>query len=117
MSNIENYSLSRQLLKEGKINKDFEQTISKLSLQEIIALKLDISARNFKGKFYGANLYYTLPAIAREAAVQYAMSVCKTKVAASLLLGVPRTTLKKLLRSNMKHLYFICENNRRVDLS
>lgn len=117
MSDIKDFSFARYLIKEGKISKDFEQTLSKIPLEDIIALKLEISSRMMKGKYYGSNIYYTLPAITRDAAIKYALSVCKTQVEVCMLLGISRFELKEILKKSMRHIYFIIENNRKIDVS
>ncbi|SVE04946.1 uncharacterized protein METZ01_LOCUS457800, partial [marine metagenome] len=64
---MKNYSLLRELKKQGKISSSFETQLSNLSLEEIIALKLEVAAKTVKGKFYGFPLYHALPNITKEA--------------------------------------------------
>ena len=52
-----NYSISKKLKLENRIDEDFEARLNNLSLEDIIALKLELSSKTYKGKFYGLQLY------------------------------------------------------------
>ena len=47
------YSIAKELRKENKINNEFEAMLSHLTMEEIIALKLELATRSVGGKFYG----------------------------------------------------------------
>jgi hypothetical protein len=85
---MKNYSLLREMKKQGKISNSFEIQLSNLSLEEIIALKLEVAAKTVKGKFYGFPLYHALPNITKEAVFRWAVSICDTKTNASRVLGI-----------------------------
>ena len=85
---MKNYSLLRELKSKGKISGSFEAQLSNLSLEEVIALKLEIAAKTVKGKFYGFPLYHALPNITKEAVFRWAVSICDTKTNASRVLGI-----------------------------
>ena len=64
MSNKKYKSISRVLKSKGKSCEEFEQMLSALSFEEIIALKLELSAKMTKGKLFGFpiwNLFRILP--------------------------------------------------------
>ena len=81
-------SLSKDLKKQGKINSSFEIQLSQLTIEDLIALKLELSAKSFNGKMYGFPLMKNVTNIAREAVIKFALSVTPSKTEASDLLGL-----------------------------
>ena len=71
---------------------------SGLSLEEVLALKLELSSRLFKGKFFGLPIWKSLPYIIREATLKYALSVTKSKKDASRLLGLNLSEMNKMIK-------------------
>lgn len=96
---LKKFSITSLLRSQGKITDEFEVMLNNLSLEELIALKLEISSRFLKGRMYGLNLFKSLPRIARDAAVKYAISACGNKNEAALILGVTTKTLYSIIRS------------------
>jgi len=96
------YSISKELRKENKINNEFEAMISHLTMEEIIALKLELATRAVGGKFYGNYLFKVMPYIAKEAVVRYALSATETKKAAAMFLGVTRKEFNRIHRRYFK---------------
>jgi len=96
------YSISKELRKENKINNEFEAMISHLTMEEIIALKLELATRAVGGKFYGNYLFKVMPYIAKEAVVRYALSATDTKRAATMFLGVTRKEFNRIYRRYFK---------------
>ena len=84
-------TISSKLKSKYKISKEFEAMLSNLSLEEIIALKLEISSRPLKGKMY-LPLHKALIPMVKQAAVYFANSVSNSKSAAAKILGVSRRT-------------------------
>jgi hypothetical protein len=71
------YSLKEIFLKEGKINEDFLICLSQLSLEDLIALKLEISSRfpnKMKNRLFGLPFWTSLGYIAKDAALKWAVS-------------------------------------------
>jgi hypothetical protein len=58
------HSLSKKLKEEGKSSDEFEVWVGRLTIEELIALKLEVSARILGGKLYGFNLWSAMPKIA-----------------------------------------------------
>ena len=67
----ENWSLSKKLKKQNKINDEFEAILSHLALEEVIALKVELAAKACGGKFYGNYLLKATKYIAEEAIIKY----------------------------------------------
>ena len=96
------YSISKELRKENKINNEFEAMLSHLTMEEIIALKLELATRAVGGKFYGNYLFKVMPYIAKDAVVRYALSATETKKAATMFLGVTRKEFNRIYRRYFK---------------
>ena len=94
----ENWSLSRKLKKQNKINNEFEAILSHLSLEEVVALKIELAARACGGKFYGNYLLKATKHITDEAIVKYALSACRTKKAAARFLGINIQHLNAIMK-------------------
>lgn len=83
-----NHSVINKLRKEGKITKEFEVLISSLSLENLIAIKLELATRAVNGKLYGLPLWRNLTHITREATLKYAISATKSRAEAMRFLGL-----------------------------
>ena len=101
-----NYSISRKLKLESRIDEDFLVKLNSISLEDIIALKLELSTKTFKGKFYGLQLYKYIPEIAKDAAVKYAIAATNSKINASYILGISYRHLKYLQKGREYEKYF-----------
>ena len=92
------YSIIRKLRKEGKLPEEMEIFVSNLSLEDLIALKLEIASKPISGKLYGIPIWKSIPFIVRDAVLKTAVSVCKTKVDAANLLGMDVDKMNNLLK-------------------
>ena len=92
------YSISRTLRIAEKSSEEFEAMLSHLTLEEIIALKLEISAKMINNKLYGFDLWKSVPRIARDAVLKFAYSATKSKADACRMLGIKPAELSKLIR-------------------
>ena len=82
------HSLSKKLKQEGKSSDEFEVWIGRLTLEELIALKLEVSARMLGGKLYGFNIWSAMPKIAKDAALMFAISSSNTIEEAATILNM-----------------------------
>jgi len=78
-----------ELKREGRVNEDVLNVVSDLTLEELISVKLELSAKMFNGKLYNFPLWYNLPYIIRESLLNFVNRNCKTKVDMSNTLGIP----------------------------
>ena len=92
------YSISNKLKSEGKIDEKFEIQLSTLTLEEILALRLELAAKCVNYKLYGTNIWQKLPDIAKDAVLKYAYMAGKTKAEMASFLGVDKSRLRKLLK-------------------
>ena len=82
-------SFISELKHEGRINENFINIVSDLKLEELIAVKLEQSAKVTGGKFYNFPLWHALPYVCRDACFKFVTSVCTTKSDMASFLGLP----------------------------
>mgnify|MGYP003677593054 CR=1 FL=1 len=82
------YSLRNKLLRENKINSDFEVILNTLTLEEIIALKLELSNLYINNKLYNFPLYKSIKYIIKESLLIFALSSTRTTRDAAGVLGI-----------------------------
>jgi len=78
-----------EMKKEGRINQDFLDKTSEMTLEELIAVKLELSAKMVSGKLYNFPIWYSLPFIVRESLLNFVDRNCKTKADMANTLGLP----------------------------
>jgi len=83
-----NYSMSNKLKKERRSNDEFEIMLSSLSLEEVIALKLELSTKPVSNRLYGIPLWSSLQNIVQDAVFKYAFSATRTQAEAMRFLGL-----------------------------
>ena len=93
-----------ELRSEGRINEDFLNTVSELKLEELIAVKIEMSARMTKGKLYNFPIWYTLPNVCKDACMKFASRVCNSKSDMASLLGIPYNVFVQIYREYNKNL-------------
>ncbi len=86
--NVENFSLSKKLREENKSNDLFEIMIGNLTLEELIALKLEMTYKNNKTPLYGIPLFRVLHSIVQDAVFKFAISITPSKYKARMFLGL-----------------------------
>jgi len=89
-SDNKNYNLKNKLLKEKKIDKLFLEKLRFVTLEEIITLKLLVSAESLSGKLYNFPFLKYSQEICKEAVVRFALSMANNRREASLILGMKK---------------------------
>ena len=74
-----NHSVSNKLRKENKVTDEFEVMLNNLSLEELIALKLELAAKAAGGMLYGLPIWYSMQHIIKDAVLKYAYSATRRK--------------------------------------
>ena len=98
-SKYSEYSFSKFLRINNKSSDEFEFMLNNLSLEEVIALKLELSAKTINGKLYGFYLWTSLHKIVRESILLFAISSTRTLDQAQALLGLKdHIQMKKVVR-------------------
>lgn len=82
------YSVANKLRREKKTSPEFEVMLNGLSLEEVIALKLELAAQASGSPLYGVPIWKNLITIVRDAVIKFSLSVTRTKKEAARLLGM-----------------------------
>jgi len=101
-----NYSISKFLRKQNKTTIEFEIMFNSLSLEEVIALKLELASNVAGSKLYGFKIWKSLPEIIKDAVLKYALSATRTKAESMRFLGLNVSMYRKLLSKYQIDNYF-----------
>jgi len=82
------YSIINKLKFEKKINEAVLNNINNISLEDLIAIKLELSTRYLYGKFYGIPIWRLTRHAVTDALLKTALSIARTKKEAARFLGV-----------------------------
>lgn len=105
-TNLSLVSVSRKLLNENKINQEFLDRLTFITYEELIALKLEQTAKIMGTPYLGFSLWNTFRDICRDALVKYAYSVGLTAAEASMIIGISRKHFHKITRRYHPKYYF-----------
>jgi len=94
----QNYSIARKLRKQRKTSIEFEIMLSNLTMEELIALKLEMAAKPLGGKLYGFKIWDAIENISRDAVFKFAVSATTSKKDAMRLLGISGSNFNKLYK-------------------
>jgi len=100
------YSMARKLRREGKSTVEFEVMLNNLSLEDLIALKLELASKVAGSKLYGFKLWHSIPDLVRDAMLKYALSATRTKNEAQRFLGIDSLNYKKMLKKYQTESFF-----------
>lgn len=105
-SKYEYYSIINKLRKERKINKEFESIVSNLTLEDLIALKLELSTRLVNNRLYNLPIWENMLRITQEAVLKYSISACRSQVEAMRFLGLQEGQFFDLMKKyNVKSFF------------
>ena len=99
-------SLLRKLRREGRINEEFEVFIGSLTLEEVIALKLELSVKTQGSPLYGLPLLSSMHNIVQDAVLKFAISTTQTSSEAARFLGLDQAQLLPLIKKFRIYDYF-----------
>ena len=100
------YSISKKLRKESNLNDELETMFNKLSLEEVIALKLELAAKASGGYIYGMPIWRSLKYIVESAVLKFALSTTRTRLEAARFLGLNKREYNKINRIYNIESYF-----------
>ena len=100
------YSVLRKLKRDKKTTEEFEVMLANLSLEEVIAMKLELASRTVGGKLYGLPLWHSLNNITKEAVFKYVISASRTKMEAARFLGITTAYFNRLYKRYEVDSYF-----------
>ncbi len=96
--NVENFTTSKKLREQNKSNDLFEIMVGNLTLEELIALKLELTYKNIGTPLYGIPLFRVLHSIVQDAVFKFACSVTPSRYKARIFLGMDNTQFYELLK-------------------
>lgn len=99
-------SVRIKLEEEGLINNELLVLIAALSLEDLIALKLEIACGEVRNRLYGFDIWRNLKPIVQESVLKFAISTRKSKKDAARFLGLNYLEFKKLLTKYSIEDYF-----------
>lgn len=80
--------------------------INSLTLEEVIALKLELSSKELNGRLFGFDIWASATNIIKEAILIYAISATKSKRDAARFLGISRNNLIEEIKNYQIDKYF-----------
>ena len=92
------YSVINKLKDENKISEQTLNNINNLALEDLVAIKLELTTRYICGKLYGLPLWRVTRHTVTDALLKTALSISKTKKEGARFLGINYTEFNKLLK-------------------
>ena len=89
------YSFRNKIKKEKKITDEFEVMFNSLTLEELIALKLELSSEYINNRLYNIPIWNSIHYICREAVLKYALSACRSIKDAASLMGISESDFRR----------------------
>jgi len=99
-------SVSIKLGEQGLINNQLWTLISGMSLEDLIALKLELSCNEVNERLFGFDIWRNLKPIVQEAVLKFAISTRSSKKDAARFLGLNYLDFRKLLAKYKVEEYF-----------
>ena len=97
---VKKYSLKKDLLKKDLIDNKFCNQLNRLTLEDLISLKLEISSETVKGKLMGFPIVKFVNDITREAIIKFALSVTGSYRAAAKILGMSHAEIYNFVKKH-----------------
>ena len=96
----------KKLRKEGKTTEEFEILLNNLTLEEIIAIKLELSCKTAGSPLYGIPIWKNLHEIVQDAVLKFAISTTVNTAEAAAFLGMSQSNLWLLVKKYQIWNYF-----------
>lgn len=101
-----NKSLINKLKSDGFLNDQILTAIGRLSIENLIAVKLELSANYINNRLYGFDLWRQSSNITKEAILKFALSTTKSKKDAARFLGLTYGEFKRVVATyNVKNFF------------
>mgnify|MGYP003143057972 FL=1 len=106
LSTTINKSIITKLRDQNKLNDSLLVLVSNLTLEDLIAIKLELSCDLINNRLYGFDIWRNSNKIVQEAILKFAISTTKSKKDAARFLNLTYLEFKKLLRKYEVEDYF-----------
>jgi CRP-like cAMP-binding protein len=103
---LSSISTINKLKEHNKINDSMLVCINSLKLEDLIAIKLELSSKNINNRLYGFDLWRRTSYIVRDGLLKYSLSVAKSKKDAARFLGITYAEYMKHLKDFKTRDYF-----------
>ena len=100
LSTTINKSIITKLKDQSKLNDSLLVLISNLTLEDLIAIKLELSCDLLNNRLYGFDIWHRSSYIIKEAILKFAISATKSKKDAARFLGL---TYQEFVRISKKY--------------
>jgi hypothetical protein len=100
------YSIVNKLKTEGKITNSTLNNINNISLEDLIAIKLELATRYTCGKFYGLPLWRLTRHAVTDALLKTGLSIARTKSEAARFLGVDYMDFNRYIKKYKTESFF-----------
>jgi len=100
------YSIINKLKSENKITNQVLNNINNLALEDLIAVKLELTTRYLCGKFYGMPLWRITRHTVTDALLKSALSISRTKKEGARFLGLNYIEFNRLIKKYKTISYF-----------
>mgnify|MGYP003133686922 CR=1 FL=1 len=101
-----NKSVIKLLKNKNLINDELLTCINSLSIEDLIAIKFELSANNINNRLYGFDIWRNSGYIVKEALLKFAISTTNSKKDAARFLGLTYSEFKKVLSTYKVKNYF-----------
>ena len=81
-------SIIKTLKQDNKINDSLLICLNSLSIEDLIAVKLELCATHLNNRLYGFDIWHAMPSISRDAVMKFALSSTHSKKDAARFLGI-----------------------------
>tara|TARA_Y100000310_G_C20457532_1_gene703758 strand:- start:122 stop:463 length:342 start_codon:yes stop_codon:yes gene_type:complete len=99
-------TVNKSIILKLCLQDDLLININKLSLEDLIAVKLEMSANNVNNRLYGFDLWRQSNNIIKEALLKFAISTTNSKKDASRFLGLTYLEFNRVLKAFKVKDYF-----------
>lgn len=106
LTKYDSYSIINKLKFEEKITNQTLNNINSLSLEDLIAVKLELTSRYVCGKFYGLPLWRITRQTVVDALLKTAISIARTKKEGARFLGIDYIEFNRLLKKYKTESFF-----------
>lgn len=101
-----NKSVIKKLKDQNKLSDQILAEINQLSIEDLIAIKFELSAGHLNNRLYGFNLWSKSNNIMKEALLKFAISTTNSKKDAARFLGLTYVEFKRVLSTYNVKDYF-----------
>ena len=92
-------SLKKTLIKDNKLSIELIYLLNNLPLEDLVALKLELSSESLNGKLFGFPIWNMASYIVKEAMLKYALSSSSSHKQAALILGITKNELRRQIKA------------------